>query len=120
MGDQTQLVQVFQNLLGNAVKFRREESPRVRVWASPNDGCWQFAVEDNGIGIASDQFDNVFQAFRRVHGGKYPGTGIGLAICKKIVDRHAGRIWLDSVLGRGTTFYLTLPMPSPSSSAAPA
>ena len=109
MGDQTQLVQLFQNLLGNAIKFRRDESPKVRVWASSDDGCWRFAVEDNGIGIASEQFDCIFQAFRRAHGGDYPGTGIGLAICKKIVDRHGGRIWLDSVVGQGTTFYLTLP-----------
>jgi two-component system, sensor histidine kinase and response regulator len=108
-GDQTQLVQLFQNLLGNAIKFRRDESPKVRVWASSHDGCWQFAVEDNGIGIAHDQFDIIFQAFRRVHGGEYPGTGIGLAICKKIVDRHGGRIWLESVAGQGTTFYVTLP-----------
>jgi two-component system, sensor histidine kinase and response regulator len=108
-GDQTQLVQVFQNLLGNAIKFRRDEPPMVRVSAVPNDGYWQFAVEDNGIGIAADLCGQVFQAFRRVHGSKYPGTGIGLAICKKIVDRHGGRIWLDSVVGQGTTFYLTLP-----------
>ncbi len=107
-GDQTQLVQLFQNLLANAIKFRREEPPKVRIRASPDGGCWQFAVSDNGVGIPEEHFDRIFRAFQRLHGHEYPGTGIGLAICKKIVERHGGRIWLDSTEGQGTTFYFTL------------
>jgi two-component system, sensor histidine kinase and response regulator len=109
LGDQTQLVRLMQNLIGNAIKFRRQESPRIRLSASHNGAGWQFAVEDNGIGIEKGQFDRIFQTFQRLHGQEYPGTGIGLAICKKIVERHNGRIWLDSVIGRGSTFRFTLP-----------
>jgi two-component system, sensor histidine kinase and response regulator len=108
-GDQTQLVQLLQNLIGNAIKFRRQSSPRVRVTASRDGVCWQFAVNDNGIGIENEHFDDIFQTFHRLHGREYPGNGIGLAVCKKIVERHGGRIWLDSVAGQGTTFYFTLP-----------
>jgi len=114
LGDQTQLVQVFQNLIGNAIKFRREgEPPRIRLSASHDGAAWQFAGEDNGIGIEKEHFDSIFQTFHRLHGQEYPGTGIGLAVCKKIIERHGGRIWLDSVCGRGTTFYFSLPDPKP-------
>ncbi len=113
-GDHTQLVQLFQNLLGNAIKFRRDESPRLRVTATRVDEGWRFAVEDNGIGVAEEHFDRVFQTFQRLQGREYPGTGIGLAICKKIVERHGGRIWLDSVAGQGATFFFTLPDQTPS------
>jgi two-component system, sensor histidine kinase and response regulator len=108
IGDQTQLVQLLQNLMGNAIKFRRQPPPWVRVTASRDGGCWQFAVEDNGIGIEREHFDRIFQTFQRLHGQEYPGTGIGLAVCQKIVERHGGRIWLDSVVGQGTTFRFTL------------
>ena len=109
-GDQTQLVQLFQNLLGNAVRFRREAPPLIRVTAAGlDDDSVRLAVEDNGIGIAPEHFERIFQTFQRLQGRDYPGTGIGLAICKKIVDRHGGQIWLESAVGRGTTFYLTLP-----------
>jgi two-component system, sensor histidine kinase and response regulator len=108
-GDQTQLVELFQNLIGNAVKFCRDETPRVRVSASPDTGWWHFAVQDNGIGIEQEHFERIFQTFQQIHGAEYAGTGIGLAICKKIVERHGGRIWLDSAAGQGTTFYFTLP-----------
>jgi light-regulated signal transduction histidine kinase (bacteriophytochrome) len=108
LGDQTQLVQLFQNLIGNAVKFRRDVDPVVRVAAKPADDFWQFSVEDNGIGIAREHFGSLFQAFQQLHGRDYPGAGIGLAVCKKIVERHGGRIWLDSVVGQRTTFFFTL------------
>jgi light-regulated signal transduction histidine kinase (bacteriophytochrome) len=109
IGDQTQLVQLLQNLIGNAIKFRRQTSPRVRVSALRGGKCWQFAVEDNGIGIEKEHFDRIFQTFQRLHGQEYPGNGIGLAVCKKIVERHGGRIWLDSIVGKGTTFRFTIP-----------
>lgn len=109
VGDPTQLVQLLQNLIGNAIKFRSDLPPRVRVTATRGKGCWEFAVEDNGIGIDPEHFDRIFETFQRLHGHEYPGTGIGLAICQKIVRRHGGRIWLDSVVGQGTTFRFTLP-----------
>jgi signal transduction histidine kinase len=109
LGDQTQLVQLFQNLIGNAIKFRRDVSPLVHVTAADKNSHWEFAVEDNGIGIAKKHFDRLFHIFQRLQGREYPGTGIGLAICKKIVERHGGQIWLDSVVGQGTTFFFTLP-----------
>lgn len=113
-GDPTQLTQLFQNLIGNAVKFRRDVPPRVEVTASPDGDSWQFAVKDNGIGIAEAKFANLFQTFQRLHGHKYPGTGIGLAICKKIVERHGGGIWLESVPDEGTIFRFTIPVADPS------
>ncbi len=111
LGDPTQLAQLLQNLIGNAVKFHREKPPRIRVTAFQDGGFWKFAVEDNGQGIDRADFDHIFQAFQRGHGHKYPGTGIGLAICKKIVERHGGRIWVESAPGEGSTFHFTLPDP---------
>jgi light-regulated signal transduction histidine kinase (bacteriophytochrome) len=107
-GVRTQLLQLFQNLLANAVKFHSAGPPVVDVRSTQQDGCWQFAVEDNGIGIEPQHFDRIFQVFHRLHGREYPGTGIGLALCKKIVELHGGRIWLTSEVGRGTTFFFTL------------
>ena len=113
MADTTQLTQLFQNLIGNAIKFRSEESPRVHVSAeSRRDRSWLISVRDNGIGIAPDHHERIFNVFQRLHGrGQYPGTGIGLAICKKIVERHHGTIWVESEVGEGTTFLLTIPKP---------
>jgi signal transduction histidine kinase len=109
VGDQTQLVQLFQNLIGNAIKFHGREPPRVHVSAARDGHGWQFAVADNGIGIAREHFDQIFQAFHRLHGPEYPGTGLGLTLCKRIVERHGGQIWPDSIIGHGTTFNITLP-----------
>ena len=107
-GNQTQLVQLFQNLLDNAIKFRSEMEPLVHVGATQNDVHWKFTIKDNGIGIKPEHFEQLFQVFNRLHGREYPGTGIGLAVCKKIVERHGGRIWVESEPSSGTTFSFTL------------
>jgi PAS domain S-box-containing protein len=105
-----QLVQLLQNLIGNALKFHGPEPPRVHVSAALRDGSWLFSVRDNGIGIAPEHHQRIFLMFQRLHGRKeYRGTGAGLAICQRIVERHGGRIWVESSLGRGATFYFTLP-----------
>jgi PAS domain S-box-containing protein len=109
--DATQLGQVFQNLIGNALKFRNPgEPPRVHVSARRGMHEWVFSVADNGIGIAPEFAERIFVLFQRLHSrAEYPGTGIGLAICKKIVERHGGRIWPDSAPGQGTTFHFSIP-----------
>jgi PAS domain S-box-containing protein len=120
LADKTQLVQLFQNLLGNAIKFRRHESPLIHVGVVKRvdsaqaklltqQSVWLFSVQDNGIGIKPQYLERIFEVFRRLHTRReFSGTGIGLAICKKIVERHAGDIWAESKLGVGTTFYFTL------------
>jgi PAS domain S-box-containing protein len=109
--DDAQLAQVFQNLIGNAIKYRGTEIPRIHVSAATNGGKERiFSVRDNGMGIDSQYFDRIFVLFQRLHGrGEFAGTGIGLAICKKILERLGGRIWVESQLGKGSTFHFTLP-----------
>lgn len=110
LGDETQLLQLLQNLVGNAIKFRKDKPPKVQVTAKLRKHSWVFSVKDNGIGIEPEFRDRIFEIFQRLHGkDAYPGTGIGLAICKKIVERHGGSIWFDSTPGKGSTFYFTLP-----------
>jgi PAS domain S-box-containing protein len=110
MVNDSQVMQLFQNLLGNAVKFRGKAPPRVHLSAEPGEGHWRFAVQDNGIGIAPEDSARVFVMFQRLHTtAEYPGAGMGLAICRKIVERHGGRIWLESAMGQGATFRFTLP-----------
>jgi signal transduction histidine kinase len=108
-GDEIQLTRLFQNLVGNALKFRSDHPPKIDVSASRDGDRWTLAVRDNGIGIERQYWERIFVIFQRLHTRhKYPGTGIGLAICKRIVERHGGTIWLDSRPGEGTTFYFTL------------
>jgi signal transduction histidine kinase len=108
--DETQLGQVFQNLIGNAIKFHRDKPPQVEVRADASGEMWDFVVADNGIGIPKDSSSRIFQMFQRLHTREeYEGSGIGLAISKRIVERHGGRIWFDSEPGQGTTFHFTIP-----------
>ena len=108
--DEFQLVQLFQNLIGNALKFKGTETPRVHISVNEQADTWTFGVKDNGIGIDGEYFDRIFMVFQRLHSRTdYPGTGIGLAICKKVVDRHGGRLWIESGVGSGSTFWFTVP-----------
>jgi PAS domain S-box-containing protein len=111
LGDPTHLTQLFQNLFSNAIKFRRaDQPPRIHVSATRQEGAWELSVRDNGIGIDPQFFERIFIIFQRLHAREdYPGTGIGLALCKKIVERHGGRLWVESVPGTGSTFHFTLP-----------
>ena len=110
VGDPAQLSQLLQNLLGNAVKYHGIGSPRVHVSAARNGSAWTIAVRDNGIGMEAKHFERIFEIFRRLHTQEqYPGTGIGLAVCRRIVLRHGGRIWVESQVGKGSTFFFTVP-----------
>ena len=109
VADQTQITQLFQNLVGNAIKFRGYEAPTVHVAAEEGEDEWIFRVIDNGIGIDSQHNERIFRVFQRLHErDSYPGTGIGLSICEKIVERHGGDIWVDSKLGDGSTLSFTI------------
>ncbi len=110
MANASQLQQVFQNLIGNGIKFRGSEPPEIHIAAEQANGEWVFSVADNGIGIAPEHTGNVFTIFKRLHTRvEYPGNGIGLSICKKIIERHGGRIWVTSQVAHGSTFVFTIP-----------
>jgi len=116
IGNEGELVRMFQNLLANAIKFRRGQAPRIHVSAERQSRAadamdhWLFSVEDDGIGIDRQYWDRIFLLFQRLHSqAEYEGSGVGLALCKKIVEAHRGRIWVDSKVGHGSTFYFTLP-----------
>jgi signal transduction histidine kinase len=108
-GHEPHFVQLLQNLISNAVKYRGENPPQIHVSAENQGQFWRFAVADNGRGIAREYHEHIFGVFKRLHGRAIPGTGIGLAICQRIVQRNGGRIWVESEVNRGATFYFTLP-----------
>jgi PAS domain S-box-containing protein len=107
--DPLQLMQIFQNLIGNALKYRSKEPPTVYVSANEGEDEWVFLVKDNGVGFDPKFAGRIFGLFKRLHGSQYPGMGIGLSICKKIVERNGGRMWVESVEGQGSTFYFSIP-----------
>ena len=114
LADDTQMGQVFQNLLSNAIKFHSDQPLKIHVSAKKSEDQWVFSVKDNGLGIDPEHFDRIFLMFQRLHGkDEYPGTGIGLAVCKRIIDRHGGKIWIESDKGKGSTFYFSLPAVEP-------
>ena len=105
-----QLEQLFQNIIGNAIHYRSEAAPRIHIKAETDGDAWRFSIQDNGIGIAAEYKEKIFGMFKRLHtAADYPGTGMGLAICQRIVERVGGSIWVESQLGRGSTFFFTLP-----------
>jgi light-regulated signal transduction histidine kinase (bacteriophytochrome) len=111
LADSSKIGQILQNLISNAIKFHQDSPPIVHVSAQQHPQEWCFSVQDNGIGIKPQYLDRIFEVFRRLHTQReYPGTGIGLAICKKIVERQGGRIWVESELGVGTVFHFTVPI----------
>jgi len=110
-GEASQIIQLFYNLLSNAIKFSKNDVPKIDIKAKKDDENWLFSFKDNGIGLEQEYSGRIFDIFQRLHGrSKYPGTGVGLAICKKVVEHNGGNIWVDSKAGKGATFYFTIPM----------
>jgi len=109
LGDRGQLAQLFQNLIGNGIKYHAVRDPQVHVAAEQRENQWLVSVRDNGIGIPAKQHERIFEIFQRLHSQEaYPGTGIGLAVCRRIVHRHGGTIWVESEDGKGSAFCFTL------------
>jgi PAS domain S-box-containing protein len=110
-GNKVQITQVFQNLIGNAIKYKGEKKPVIEIYAEKKGDLWQFSVKDNGIGIEEWFSERIFIVFQKLHDyKKYPGSGIGLALCKRVIEKHGGNIWFESEVGKGTTFHFTLPV----------
>jgi light-regulated signal transduction histidine kinase (bacteriophytochrome) len=113
-GDRSQMIQLLQNLIGNGIKYHGDHTPRVHVSAESTSDVWTIAVRDNGVGIDARYHEQIFEIFRRLYTEQeYPGTGIGLAVCRRIVHRHGGQIWLESEPGKGSTFYFSIPARAP-------
>ena len=113
-----QIFQLFQNLIGNALKFCRDRKPKIHIGVEETSRGFKFSVRDNGIGIKPEHLQKIFNVFQRLNSREeFPGTGVGLSICQKVVNRHGGRIWVESEVGKGSTFYFDLPF-HPSRSAA--
>jgi light-regulated signal transduction histidine kinase (bacteriophytochrome) len=108
-GDEIQLTQVFQNLIGNAIKYKSDKPPEISITAEEGQDEWTICVSDNGIGVDPQYSERIFGIFKRLHGRELPGTGMGLAICKRIIERHNGRIWVEPGNGTGSRFCFTLP-----------
>ncbi len=109
IGDHSQLIQLFQNIIANAIKFRGKETPRIHISAELNEHHWVLSISDNGIGFNQEYGERIFAMFKMLNKKEYPGTGIGLAMCRKIVEHHGGRIWVESAIDQGSTFYFTFP-----------
>ncbi len=107
--NRTSLVQLLQNLIANAIRYRSSAPPRISLSATQEGKVWHFCCRDNGIGIPAEHYQRIFEPFKRLHGHEIPGSGIGLALCRKIVERYGGRIWVESVVGEGSTFQFTIP-----------
>ena len=118
-GHEPHFVQLLQNLIANALKYRAGIPPRIHVSAIRDSGFWRIAVSDNGIGIDPEYHQKIFGVFKRLHGGAIPGTGIGLAICQRVVERYGGRIWVESRPNEGATFYFTVPAAPSSATSQP-
>ena len=111
IGDRSQLVQLMDNLIGNGLKYHGDKVPHVHVSAEQIENKWTFSVRDNGIGIAPEHYERIFEIFQRLHDKRdYPGTGIGLAVCRRIVGRHGGTIWVESTPAHGSAFHFTIPV----------
>ena len=113
-GDRSEMNQLMQNLISNSIKYRGEKAPVIEISSEEKEDFWEIAVSDNGIGIAEEYLAEVFQPFRRLHGrgSEYKGSGVGLAICQKVVERHGGQIWVESTVGEGSTFKFTIAKPA--------
>jgi light-regulated signal transduction histidine kinase (bacteriophytochrome) len=115
--DTTSLIQLLQNLVANAIRYRSAAPPRISISAAREAEYWHFRCSDNGVGIPSQYYERIFEPFKRLHGQEIPGSGIGLALCRKIVERYGGHIWVESTVGKGSTFHFTLPVADDSGDA---